>query len=224
MCKVMALLIGLVILPHNLQQPIQDGALPRAELIHRFEHGAGDDAVMEATIDLANRIKESGDKVAIRLCSKDPLPLAMFTNAISPTLMVAKNLGHVPHLTPDNILYLRAEDCMGPNPLIAAGELWVIPKGANLPSSVESLKYCQLQIKNVASESTIKNSRGYRTVLQKLSRNLRDNPKLAAIIIGNYFRTPRPDLRRNLLNAEKMFERDGTPPNQNFIRLQILDG
>jgi hypothetical protein len=224
MWKAMAMMLGLMLLSSNLQPPTQEKISPRAELVHRFEYGAGDDSIMEATLDLASRIKEHGSRVAVRLCSKDPLPLALFTNAISPTLVVAKNLGFVHNLTTQDILYLRSEDCMSSNPLASAGELWVIPRGASLPSSVESVKYCQLLINNVASAASIKSSQDYRAKLKELASKLSDNPRLILIVIGNYYENPRPILKQNLYQARKFFQQSGLPKSQYFVRLQLWTG
>jgi|ERR1044071_793238 hypothetical protein len=223
MRKAPVIMFGLF-LSFILHAPKQEDTPARAERVHRFEYAAGSDSVMEASIDLANRIKEPGDMVVVRLCSKDPLPLALFTNAISPTLVIGKNLSSTPNLTPQNILYLRSEDCISSYPLASAGELWVIPKGVNPPSSVESVKYCQLQIKNVASESTIKNNQSYRVELKKISTRLRDNPSLIAIVIGNYYKNPSSSLKQNLYKAQKIFEQNGTPQRQYFVRLQLWTG
>lgn len=224
MTQTIILMFGLLIFWHTLL-PLQRSVRPQAELVHRFENGAGDDATIEATLDLAERIRQSGDMAAIRLCTKDPLPLALFTNAISPTLMVARTLtGSASILTPEQIFYLRSEDCLSSNDLAGAGELWFIPKGAALPPSIESVKYCQVQYEPSVADSTIKRKRNYRAALHQLLGKLRANPEAVGVIMGNYYDRPSPRLKRNLVEAQRYLEQNGLPKTRYFVRLHIWTG
>src|SRR5438105_4472484 len=135
MRKMMIIALGLTLFPSALI-PIRPNIQPRAELVRRFYRSGDFIAVaQEAALDLKSHASGPDDMVAIRICSRSPMPLALSKSGISPFYM----LPYLEHygFTPDRISFLRSEDCLNDDHTITATEFWAVPKGATPPSSSE---------------------------------------------------------------------------------------
>src|SRR5438067_273686 len=133
------LVIVIVLFVCSVTSVSQKSGPPKAKLIRSaFTGGDFLHVIEEAALDLKEYASEPGDMAAVRVCSKEPLPLALTIATASPFIMV-EYLEHY-GLSRERILFLRAEDCSGNNPEIAVTEFWAIPKGATPPTSVESIK------------------------------------------------------------------------------------
>jgi len=126
--------------------------------------------------------------------------------------------------TPERVLFLRSEDCLGSNRAIAATEFWIIPKGAALPSSVESIKSSQVQIDSLGTQRLTENARAYKAALQKLPTKLRAKPEAVGVVIGYYYNQPSLAMKRRLAEARKMLEQSGLPRDRYFVRLAAWTG
>jgi len=123
----------------------QNGARPTAELVHRYERGCGYSCNQELAIDLGGVAgTQPDDIVAIRFCSKEPLPKAIALSASPPDYVISILKGIYKYM-PDRVFLLRSDDCLSANLAMAATEYWVIHKGGGLPSYVESVKSCQIK-------------------------------------------------------------------------------
>ena len=67
----------------------QNVAQPKAELVHRYERGCGYSCNQELAIDLGGVSgTASDDIVAVRFCSKEPLPRALALAASPPDYVI----------------------------------------------------------------------------------------------------------------------------------------
>ncbi len=178
--------------------------------------------IQEAALDLKEHASGAGDMAAIRLCSKEPMPVALSTAAASPFIM----LEYLEHhgFSRERVLLLRSEECLGANPAIAITEFWAIPKGATPPPSVESISSSQARLEVVRTEDMIKNAKGYRAALHQLIAKLRAKPEAAGVIVGAYYETPSPALEQNLRKAQRMLERNGLSAERFYVRVKPLLG
>jgi hypothetical protein len=218
-----ALMLGLLfsaIAPWPRQASVQADA----KLIHRYEKSCGYSCAQELAIDLGGVYgKNPDDTVAVRLCSKEPLPVALSISAAAYGYVISILEGSYRY-TPERLLFLRSKDCLGADELIAATEFWVIPKGATLPSSVESMKSSQVRIDSLGMEGLIGNVRTYKVALQKLLAKLRGNPEAVGVVVGYYYKQPSPVMKRRLGEARRMLERSGLPKDRYSIRLSPWTG
>lgn len=217
-----AVVLGLLLCFATLSQG-QESKQPEAKLV-RSPFAGGDvvHVIQEAALDLKEYASGSGDMVAIRLCSKEPMPVALSTAAASPFIM----LEYLEHygFSQERVLLLRSEDCLGDNSAIAVTEFWAVPKGATPPPSVESIKSSQARLEVVRTEDTIKNAKGYRAALQQLIAKLRAKPEAAGVVVGTYYENPSPALEQNLRKAQKVLEQNGLSANRFYVRVQPLLG
>lgn len=222
MNKAVTVLFGLLLSSGTLLSG-QESKQPEAKLV-RSPFAGGDvmQVIQEAALDLKEYASGSGDMVAIRLCSKEPMPVALSTAAASPFIM----LEYLEHygFSRERVLLLRSEDCLGDNPAIAVTEFWAIPKGAAPPQSVESIRSNQAQLEVVRTEDTIKGPKGYRAALQQLIAKLRAKPEAAGVIVGAYYENPSPALEQNLRKAQRVLEQNGLSANRFYVRATPLLG
>src|SRR6266403_2160445 len=126
----------------------QETVKPKAKLVRAaFTGGDFLHVIEEAAIDIKQYAGESEDSAAVRVCTKEPLPVALTTATANPFIMI-EYLEHY-GFSRERILFLRAEDCLGKNPTIAVTEFWAVPKGATLPPSVQSIKSSQARFEVV---------------------------------------------------------------------------
>jgi hypothetical protein len=159
------------------QSPLQ-----KAELIHRYERGCGLSCTQELAIDLGGvRGATSDDIIAVRLCSKEPLPEALAYAASPPGYVIEILMGNYKY-TSERIVVLRSDDCIGRNPAVAATEYWVVHTGGKLPSAIESVKSCQLDLGSLGTRGA--SFRGYRTALNNLPQTLKSNSAGFGVVLG----------------------------------------
>jgi hypothetical protein len=108
-----------------------------------FAGGDALHAIQEVALDLKAQAGAE-DRVAVRVCSKEKLPMALVTAAASP--FVLREHLEQQGIDGQRILFLRSEDCLARDPSIAVTEFWVVPKGAEPPASVESIRSDQAQM------------------------------------------------------------------------------
>jgi hypothetical protein len=192
----------------------------RAEpvLIKRYDkgyslHSLEDNAAY--VVDSAGR----GGRVAVRVCSKESLAVALSIASGDP-FALTPILQTVYGLKPDRIIYLRSEGCLGPNAELAATELWAVPEGAQLPSSVESIKSSEIRFESIPKNSTLeKGTRSYRAATRQLISRLRTSKETVGIVLGYYYDRPRPVMKRRLVEIRRALEQSGLPHHRYFVSL-----
>lgn len=186
---------------------------------------AGGDAlhvIQEAALDLKEYASGANDTVAIRVCSREPMPVALSIATANPFIM----LEYLEHygFSRERVLLLRSEDCLSENPAIAVTEFWAIPRGAAPPPSVESLRSSQVQLEVVRTEDRIESAENYNAALQQLITKLRAKPEAIGVVIGFYNERPTSALEQNLREARRVLGQNGLSATRFFIRATPLSG
>ncbi len=224
MVKTLALTFGLL-LSFSASLLGQSTANTKAERIRRYERmGSGGDAIMEATLDLTHSTSQPVDAV-VRVCSQEPLPLALSIAAMSP-FKVARWMNDVYNYSPDRILFLRSEDCLGSDPKVAATELWAVPKGATLPAAVESVKSSQVRSEPIGADknTATRGARNYRAAAQDLVAKLRARPEAVGIVLGYYYKQPSRVMKRKLREVQRTLKESGLSEGRYSVRLAPWTG
>lgn len=224
MKKVTSVMVGLVFSAGVLLG--QGNPQPEAKLVKRCESGcSGSSAVMEATIDLLHYFAKPPDTVAIRVCTKEPMPVALSVAATDP-IYVTRWLAKVHNYPSERVVFLRSEDCIGNDPQVAATELWAIAKGAVLPASVESVRANRVESEPIGANknTATKGASNYRAAAQKLIAELRVRPDAVGIVLGYYYKRPTSIMQRRLREVRRLFAQSGLPQERYFVRLASWNG
>jgi len=96
-------------------------------------------------------------------------------------------------------------------------EFWAIPKGADLPASVESITADQAQVQVVKVSDTIKSANGYLAALRALTQQVSSRPERVAVVIGSYYERPSAALERNLQKARRVLKQNNVQANRIYI-------
>jgi hypothetical protein len=217
-------MIGLVITAGILLG--QENTPPDAKLVHRCESGcSGSSAVMEASLDLLHYFGEPPERVAIRVCSKEPLPMALCVAATDP-IYLTQWLATVHKYPSERVVFSRAENCIGNNPQVAATELWAIPKGAVLPASVESVRANQVHWESIGANKKLatRGASNYRAAAKKLIAKLWARPDAVGIVLGYYYKKPTPIMQRRLREMRRLLQQSGLPQDRYLVRLASWNG
>lgn len=194
-----------------------------AKLVHRYEHGCGYSCDQELAIDIGLNGRDASNIMAVRLCSKGSLPMALATAAAPPFYVIDILTGSYNYAT-DRILLLRSEDCLGADPAKAATEYWYVPKGATLPPYVEQIKSCQVQPGVMGWRGMFKSERSYRAALRQVPKWLGVNPDRIGVVLGYYINRPSPVLERELNETERFLQRSGIPKDKYIVHLMRWTG
>src|SRR5215203_3605877 len=98
----------------------QQKSEPVAKLVHRYERGCGYSCAQELAIDLGGvYAAKIDDRVAVRFCSKEPMPIALTTAAAAYAYVNSILEGSYGY-TAERVLFLRSEDCLGPHANVTA--------------------------------------------------------------------------------------------------------
>lgn len=190
-----------------------------AQLFKRYDPGAAYNRVTEdvLTLSLSVKAKERA-QVAVRVCSKEPLPFALATAGADP-FHIAELLTGGYGYTGERVIFLRSEDCLSAKePLRPAVEIWTIPEGASLPSHVEALKSNQARLVSLGRRTANRGVRDYRNAVGDLIKNLRANPTSRGVVFGYFLERPSPVLQRRLREVTKILEQSGLPSDRYLVR------
>jgi hypothetical protein len=205
------LILAVVIFSHG-----QDIKKNEAKMVREpFAGGDALHAIQEVALDLKEHASGADDRVAVRVCSREKMPIALLTATTSP-FVLQEFLEHY-GFTPQRILFLRSGDCLAQDPSIVVTEFWAIPKGAAPPASVESITADQAQVQVVKSSDTIKSANGYLAALRALAQRVSSRPEGVAVVIGSYYERPSAALERNLKKARSVLKQSNVQANRIYI-------
>jgi hypothetical protein len=211
-------LLVLVFLLSALPGPLslaQQGA--QAKLFKRYEKGAAYNRIVEDVLTLTIAVKkEERAKVAVRVCSKQPLPLALVTANADPfhiTELLTGGYGY----SSSQVVFLRAEDCLGNEPSRNTVEIWTLAQGASLPAHVEALESSQARRSALGKSPANRGVRDYRNAVDELVKDLQSNPASTGVVIGYYLKRPSAGLKRRLKEVTRIFERSGLPRDRYLV-------
>lgn len=165
---------------------------------------AGGDAlhvIQEVALDLKARVADAGDRVAVRVCSKEKLPVALLTATASP-FVLREHLEHY-GIAAQRILLLRSEDCVARDASLVLTEFWIVPKGAEPPASVESIQSDRVRVELVRRGDTIKTAKDYSAALHDLLERVSVRPEAVAVVVGSYYKRPSAVMANNLEKARR---------------------
>jgi|SRR6267142_4832504 len=203
------------------QEPRKPTAIPSRRLVTRGEMYS---PLQEIYLDLEGSAGQPGDMIAMRICSTEPLSLAMFMAVVSP-LGVGENIakeginGRV-FFSRDRIMILRSPDCSVTHPPYVPLEFWGVPKGAALPSFVESARLCQVLFEGGPSDKPAKNQTAYRQSLKNVVAEARASPDAVVIVLGEYNVRPSSSMRRALREAKSFLKQSELPQSRYFVRIK----
>lgn len=147
-----------------------------ARLFKRYDSGAAYNRVTEdvLTLSISVTAKERA-RVAVRLCSKEPMPFALATAGADP-FHIAELLTGGYGYTSERVIFLRSEDCLSKYPSRPATEIWTIPEGASVPPHVEALKSNQARLVSLGKRAANRGVRDYRRAVGEMIKTLRADP------------------------------------------------
>ena len=189
------LVLSFVILVHG-----QGATKGEARMVRdAFVGGDSLHAIQEVALDLKAHATGAGDRVAVRVCSKEKLSVALLTATASP-FVLREYLEH--HgIEAQRVLFLRSEDCLARDTSTAVTEFWLVPKGAEPPASVESIRADRAHVQVVRAADEVKTRKDYVDGLQELLSNVRNRPEAVAVVVGAYYERPSAVLVSNLRRA-----------------------
>jgi hypothetical protein len=179
--------------------------------------------LQEIYLDLEASAGKPGDMIAMRICSGEPLSVAMFLAVVNP-LGVGESIakeginGRV-FFPQDRITILRSQDCSITDPPFVPLEFWGVPKGAALPPFVEAVKLCQVLLDGPANEH-VKTQKAYRHALKKVVALAQASADAVVIVLGEYNVTQSSSMRRALREAKSFLKQSGLPQTRYFVRLK----
>ena len=216
------LIIGLLL---SSGVSLGQGGKPETVQVRRYERGgSGFDEITEANYELTRTLGNSNDLAVVRICSKEPMPLALSIAAMNP-FTVARALNQGYNFALERILFLRSEDWLGSDPAVAATELWAVSKDAALPPFVESIKSSQARLETVGTKTLLaEGTRNYRLAVKELTTKVRAAPEAIGVVVGYYFKQPSREMKRRVSEARKMLEQSGLPRDRYSVRLMPWPG
>lgn len=188
----------------------------QAVLFKRYDRGGAVNRIIEDTFSLKLDVKpEQKATVAVRVCSKDPLPFALVTANADP-FVITEQLVNAYAYSPERLVYLRADDCLGKDPSTGITEIWALPEGASFPPHVEKLAFSDARRIALGKKEAFRGVRDYREALADLIKQLRMNPQASGLVVGYYGKGGRlsPGLRRRLTEVRSILKRSGLPPDR----------
>lgn len=211
-----ATLLAVLFCPAGIQPPLEDSR-PRARLVRTFHTGDFIHAAEDAAIGLTAFANKPGDIIAVRVCSKEPLPVALAASSGRP-FYLASFLSENYNFSRENIVFLRAADCSR-HSRIAVTEFWAVPKGAALPPAAEALKASAVNAEEYwPRRGGTPQGDSFDELLTDVIRKAPPPGSTAIVVIGYYLRKPSPELRRNMARASTLLARSGIPANSYFLR------
>jgi hypothetical protein len=207
-----SVLVSVSIAPEILGQDARKGT---TQLIKRYEQRAGLNRIVEGVLEIRLEPDENKRRlVAIRVCSKQTLPFSLFRSEINP-FVAATYLKDFYAYPPENIFFVRSEQCISPNDSnLAAAEIWMVSNKESLPENIESFRSDEITrfaLGNLRSKSSAK---AYRVVARELIEKLRSEPDSKAVIVGYYSPEPTSSIRSRIQEIELLLKQSGFPASR----------
>lgn len=189
-----------------------------ARLFKRYDSGAAYNRVTEdvLTLSISVTAKERA-RVAVRLCSKEPMPFALATAGADP-FHIAELLTGGYGYTSERVIFLRSEDCLSKYPSRPATEIWTIPEGASVPPHVEALKSNQARLVSLGKRAANRGVRDYRRAVGEMIKTLRADPGSRGVVFGYFLERLNPVLTRRLREVTKILEQSGLSSDRYLVR------
>ena len=201
--------------------------IPQAVLFKRYDRGGSQNRIVEDTFTLKLDVKpEQKFTIALRACSKDPLPFALFTAYPEP-LFIGEWLISGYGYSTERIVYLRSEDCLGKDPARGITEIWTMSEGASFPSHIEKLVSTDAQRVRLGKRpaSMEIGVRDYRIALDNLIKELQHDPTARGVVVGYFMKRPGgPTLRRRIREIKRTLERSGLAPERYLVYTDYVYG
>jgi hypothetical protein len=161
---------------------------------HRISRNEGDvdfSVLQEKTGDVFLLSESLGGKdksnLVIRLCTQESLELALIKSALKfrPTLENFSALG----FSKENIIVSKSPECISEKKSIVATEIWNVPLGKDLPSSIEIYKSDRISLE-IISESIYRyvGTANYIENTNKLIKELKRDKLARGVIFALYDR------------------------------------
>ncbi len=189
-----------------------------ARLFKRYDSGAAYNRVTEDVLTLSISVTaKDRARVAVRVCSKEPMPFALATAGADP-FHIAELLTGGYGYTSERVIFLRSEDCLSKYPSRPAIELWTVPEGASLPPYVEALKSNQARLVSLGKRPANRGVRDYRSAVGEMIKTLRADPASRGVVFGYFLERPSPVLKRRLREVTKILKQSGLPSDRYLVR------
>jgi hypothetical protein len=212
-----AWLFGLV---YALSAAGQTDQLAKPSLEARYESAASYYQLTEDAFRIAGLKSSDRDVIAVRVCSNEPLLLAMAKGLPTPFTIADAFVNRYAYV-PEKVFFIRSEDCLSSKPSSTlAVEVWAVPKGAALPPRIETLTFNQIRVVSLGKIPANRGVRDYGTAVRKLVDSLKETPESIGVVVGYYLERPSRMLRRRLKEASALLQHSGLPPNRYIVRPQ----
>lgn len=187
-------------------------------LFKRYPQGAAYNRITEDVLTLTIAIPaDNRARIAIRLCSKQPLLFALGTARTDPFRVAELLVGAYSYL-PERVMFVRSEDCLGKDAAIPAVEIWGLAEDGLLPRHVEARLSSQVRSSTLGKKHVSRGVRDYVAATQELIKNLQANPTSRGVVVGYYFYRPSAAVKRSLRTVKTLFQRSGLPPDRYLVR------
>jgi hypothetical protein len=173
--------------------------------------------VQEGFLDIRDIAGPNG-RAVFRICSKEPLVVAVAVATRDPVQLAGYLLEDYPQFSADRIFIARQATCPRPFAAYTPLEMWGVPPGASLPAADEQVSLTQLHLTDFAPEER-RTAAAQDRALRTLANELRARPKAVAVLKGYYWGRPTAVMRRNLRLAAAALAREGTDKGRIYSRL-----
>ena len=197
---------------------LASAANAQSVLFKRYDRGAAYNRIVEDVLTLTIAVKpEARPMIAVRVCSKRPLPFSLFTANAEPFLMAELLTGGYAY-APEHVVFLRSEDCLGEDGSTDVTELWTLTRNSALPPHVEKLAATEANRVELGKKPEPRGgTRDYRNALDDLIRQLKLDPSSSGVVFGYYRQKPSAAMKRRLTEVETIFKQSGLPPKRYFV-------
>ncbi len=198
----------------------QTDQLAKSSLEARYESGASYYQLTEDAFRIAGLKSSDRDVIAVRVCSSEPLLLAMAKGLPTPFTIADAFVNRYAYV-PEKVYFIRSEDCLSSkSSSTPAVEVWAVPKGAALPPRIETLKFNQIRVVSLGKIPANRGARDYIAAVRKLVDGLKETPESIGVVVGYYLERPSRMLRRRLKEASALLQHSSVPPNRYMVRQQ----
>lgn len=180
-----------------------------AKLITRYEIGGSSiDSMGEYSAPILEYLlKEPDRSLTIRLCSAQPLPVAIGTAAVEPETL-SDYLDRY-RVSRDRILINRSNSCAGKSATNTATELWV-----GLPPETDGIRACELTVREIQSRSDKARKIYIGTgdhvrAIKRLIEELKKDPSTTGVVLGYYLEKPTAQTTQKLRSANALLRKSG---------------
>lgn len=224
-CFILICLFVSSIVSGNAQKAPKDDNLPKLVSVYQSTYYEDIFERLDTTLlTIGNTINSEKETLAVRVCSNDPLPIALAFAAGKPFYITA-NVGKYNPNIPDVFFLRQNRNCKIVNNERFVTEYWIVPKNAEFPEFIEIRKAESIAISELSSYTELETAfvipgekSGISNLKNKALQFMKQNRTALILFQTPTLKSTNKTIAKEILQIKRFLTENGIGSNRIFVK------